>query len=31
MLEPLRSLVQLPIDAGELARQLPDVLKPPGL
>lgn len=31
MLEPFRSLVQLPIDAGALSRALPDVLKPPGL
>lgn len=31
MLEPFRSLVQLPIDAGALSRAVPDVLKPPGL
>jgi tocopherol cyclase len=31
MLEPFRSLVQLPIDAGALSRAIPDLLKPPGL
>jgi tocopherol cyclase len=31
MLEPFRSLVQLPIDAGALSRAVPDILKPPGL
>lgn len=31
MLEPFRSLVQLPIDAGAIARAVPDLLKPPGL
>jgi hypothetical protein len=31
MLEPFRSLVQLPIDVGVISRTLPDLLKPPGL
>eukprot|EP00878_Enallax_costatus_P029304 GHUV01031756.1.p1 GENE.GHUV01031756.1~~GHUV01031756.1.p1 ORF type:complete len:461 (+),score=103.09 GHUV01031756.1:601-1983(+) len=31
MLEPFRTLVQLPIDAGTISKTLPDVLKPPGL
>lgn len=31
MLEPFRSLVQLPIDAGTIAKTLPNLLKPPGL
>ncbi|KAF6251155.1 tocopherol cyclase-domain-containing protein [Scenedesmus sp. NREL 46B-D3] len=31
MLEPFRSLVQLPIDVGAISRTLPDLLKPPGL
>jgi tocopherol cyclase len=31
MLEPFRSLVQLPIDAGAISSLVPDLLKPPGL
>lgn len=31
MKEPLRSLVQLPIDLGLLAKFAPPILRPPGL
>jgi tocopherol cyclase len=31
MLEPFRTLVQLPVDVGAIARNVPDLLKPPGL
>jgi len=31
MKEPLRSLVQLPVDAEGLAARLPERLRPPGL
>lgn len=31
MKEPLRSLVQLPVDAEGLAARLPEQLRPPGL